>query len=58
MKKIIALLALMLTTMALVPIQAQHVNVNININLDKQPAWGPVGYQYVDFYYFPDINVL
>lgn len=35
--------------------QAQHVSINININ--SQPAWGPVGYDYVDYYYFPDINV-
>lgn len=31
-------------------------NVNININIGRQPSWGPTGYDYVDFYYFPDIN--
>lgn len=30
---------------------------NININLDKQPAWGPSGYDYAGYYYLPDINV-
>ncbi len=34
--------------------QAQHVNININIG--DQPAWGPVGYDYVGYYYFPDID--
>ena len=37
-------------------IEAQGVNVNININIGRQPAWGPVGYDYVEYYYFPDIN--
>lgn len=32
-------------------------NINININLDKQPAWGPVGYDYVEYYYVPDLNI-
>lgn len=36
-------------------VQAQHISVNININ--SQPAWGPIGYNYVDYYYLPDINV-
>lgn len=31
-------------------------NVNISINIGNQPAWGPVGYDYVGYYYFPDIN--
>ncbi|MCD7936633.1 MAG: hypothetical protein LUG98_07215 [Tannerellaceae bacterium] len=57
MKKIIVLLILMLTTAALVPVKGQNVNVNIHVNIDRQPAWGPVGYTYVDFYYFPDLNI-
>lgn len=32
-------------------------NINININLDKQPSWGPSGYDYAGYYYFPDINI-
>ncbi len=32
-------------------------NINININLDKQPAWGPTGYDYAGYYYLPEINV-
>ena len=34
-----------------------QVNVNVNINLDKQPGWGPTGYDYVQNYYLPDIEV-
>ena len=35
-------------------VEAQSVNISINIG--SQPAWGPVGYDYVDYYYMPDIN--
>ncbi|MDR2469051.1 MAG: hypothetical protein LBD27_01030 [Tannerella sp.] len=34
---------------------AQHVSVHVNI--DHQPAWGPTGYDYVAFYYFPELNI-
>ncbi|MDE1190808.1 MAG: hypothetical protein PW786_01480 [Arachidicoccus sp.] len=31
--------------------------VSVNINIGTQPAWGPTGYDYVQYYYLPDINV-
>lgn len=34
---------------------AQYVSVNIN--LDDQPAWGPAGYDYVEYYYIPELNI-
>jgi len=36
--------------------QAQ-VSVGLNINIGAQPVWGPVGYDYVEYYYMPDIDV-
>lgn len=53
MKKLILILALIVTT-ATYTMQAQRVSVNINIG--SQPSWGPVGYDYVDYYYMPDID--
>lgn len=53
MKKLILTFALILTCSAYT-LQAQRVSVNINIG--SQPAWGPVGYDYVDYYYMPDID--
>ncbi|MDR1407910.1 MAG: hypothetical protein LBJ23_07680 [Tannerella sp.] len=38
-------------------LHAQNVSVNVHVNLDRQPAWGPSGYHYAAFYYFPAINV-
>jgi len=34
-----------------------QVSVGINVNIGAQPAWGPVGYDHVDYYYMPDIDV-
>ncbi len=34
-----------------------QISVNLNFNLDRQPAWGPTGYDYVEYYYLPDIDV-
>lgn len=35
---------------------ASQAQVNVSINLGTQPAWGPTGYDYVDYYYLPDIE--
>ncbi|MDH6309859.1 hypothetical protein M2451_002230 [Dysgonomonas sp. PFB1-18] len=55
MKKIIIAISLFFATglISLAPAQ----NINININLDKQPSWGPTGYDYAGYYYIPDLNV-
>ena len=56
MKKFLFALALLISTASFYnSVEAQ--NINININIGRQPAWGPVGYDYVGFYYFPDIDV-
>jgi hypothetical protein len=33
-----------------------QATIDINFNLDKQPVWGPAGYDYVEYYYLPDIE--
>src|ERR1700712_5124375 len=30
--------------------------LSISINIGTQPAWGPTGYDHVDYYYLPDID--
>lgn len=56
MKKIIVagLLAVGLLFAAKQTVQAQ---VHVNINIGQQPLWGPVGYDYVQYYYIPELNV-
>lgn len=55
MKKFLLIFVLLIGTVSYNTIEAQ-VSVNLSINIGRQPAWGPVGYDYVDYYYFPDIN--
>ncbi len=33
-----------------------QVRVGVNINIGDQPQWGPVGYDYAEYYYLPDIE--
>lgn len=51
MKKIIMISALMVATAV-----AANAQVNVNVNIGMQPAWGPVGYDYVRYYYLPDAD--
>ncbi len=53
MKKIILISGLLFVVL-FGSIHAQQISVNININ--NQPAWGPVGYDYARYYYFPDMD--
>jgi hypothetical protein len=53
MKKLILLFLLALGSSVSFKSQAQ---VSVNINIGSQPQWGPVGYDYVDYYYLPDIE--
>jgi len=57
MKKFfLAFAVLMSVTLFYNTIEAQNIGINVNINIGRQPAWGPAGYNYVDYYYLPDIN--
>lgn len=57
MKKIIFTLSIIFLTSICTVNTANAQSVNININLDRQPAWGPTGYDYAGYYYFPDLNI-
>lgn len=34
-----------------------QLSIRVNFNVDRQPAWGPTGYDRVEYYYLPDIEV-
>jgi len=53
MKKFI-LLAMLGSALAIY--QPAKAQVSVNINIGAQPQWGPRGYNYVDYYYLPDIQ--
>ncbi|MDP4284571.1 MAG: hypothetical protein Q8891_09115 [Bacteroidota bacterium] len=56
MKKTILFAAILLVSFMYQTATSQ-VRVGLNINLGVQPVWGPVGYDYADYYYMPDIDV-
>lgn len=55
MKKIIFLTVLFLSVLTFKQADAQ-LKINLNLNIGNQPTWGPVGYDHVEYYYFPDID--
>jgi hypothetical protein len=55
MKKIIICAAIFLSAGMFKEAGAQ-VRFNVNFNIGSQPVWGPVGYDYVEYYYLPDIE--
>jgi hypothetical protein len=55
MRYILVLIAAVLLISA-VTVNAQ-VSFNVSFNVDRQPVWGPTGYDHVDYYYLPDIGV-
>ncbi|MFA6233393.1 MAG: hypothetical protein WC824_04275 [Bacteroidota bacterium] len=46
-----------LATLILPAALSAQLHVGIGFNLDIQPAWGPVGYDYAEYYYLPDVEV-
>ncbi len=36
--------------------QQTNAQINVSINTASQPAWGPVGYDHVEYYYLPDAD--
>jgi hypothetical protein len=55
MKKMILCAAILFSIGAVNTASAQ-VRLNVNVNIGSQPQWGPSGYNYVDYYYMPDIE--
>ncbi|KQC01155.1 hypothetical protein [Pedobacter sp. Hv1] len=53
MKKFILLAALGIAAASYQPAKAQ---VSVSINIGSQPQWGPRGYDYVDYYYLPEVQ--
>lgn len=54
MKKIAVIAAMFVMGVFITPIGKAQVSVQINIG--SQPGWGPTGYDYAPYYYFPDYN--
>ena len=53
MKKFFLILLVATGSIISKPATAQ---VSVNVNIGSQPTWGPTGYDYVEYYYLPDIE--
>jgi hypothetical protein len=53
MKKLILVIAICICGLMS---QTSYAQVSIRANIALQPIWGPVGYDYVDYYYLPDVD--
>jgi len=55
MKRLLSILVLTgIITLSSVSSNAQ---VNVSVNIGSQPLWGPVGYDAVQYYYLPDLEM-
>lgn len=57
MRKMILFMTLILGIGTWQTTKAQAIHINLNINLDRQPDWGPVGYEYAPYYYIPALDI-
>ncbi len=53
MKKTIFILTILVSGFSF---QAATAQLRVNVNIGAQPIWGPVGYDYAEYYYMPDID--
>ncbi len=54
MKKFIIAAAILVSGLAYN--NTAEAQVRVNVNIGSQPDWGPAGYDYVNYYYMPDID--
>jgi hypothetical protein len=38
-------------------VNASRAQVNVSVNIGAQPLWGPTGYDVVEYYYLPDLQM-
>jgi hypothetical protein len=57
MKRFFIISVLALATGTFYACRAEAQVISIHINIDQQPAWGPTGYDYAEFYYFPELDI-
>lgn len=55
MKKLVIATVLFIGSMS--AFTKAHAQVNVTINIGSQPEWGPANYDYVEYYYLPDLDI-
>src|SRR5678816_350394 len=57
MKKLVLITVILFASIVATKSALSQVSLGINVNIGTQPVWGPVGYDYVEYYYLPDVDV-
>ncbi len=55
MKKLVLIAVLFIG--GLIAPKAAEAQIQVRVNIGVQPIWGPVGFDYVEYYYIPEIDV-
>lgn len=50
-------LSLFVFSLAFINSNDAQAQISVNVNLGNQPMWGPVGHDYVRYYYMPEMDV-
>lgn len=56
MKRIASIL-IAVCMLTLTSVSTSKAQVNVNVNIGAQPLWGPTGYDVVEYYYLPDLQM-
>jgi len=56
MKRFLKIFGLSLI-LGMTSVHVTEAQVRVSINIDIQPAWGPAGYDYAEYYYIPEIDI-
>ena len=51
------LFSILMVTATLFTVKPASAQVSVNINIVSQPLWGPISYDYVEYYYLPEAEV-
>jgi hypothetical protein len=50
-------LLVLIVSVFMANIAVAQVHIDLGFNIGSQPVWGPTGYDHVEYYYLPDIEV-
>jgi hypothetical protein len=50
-------LVMLIATLWFMSPTSTSAQVSVNFNISSQPLWGPVSYDYVEYYYMPEYNM-
>ncbi len=50
-------IGIILFLIGVIDLKPAKAQVNVSVNINSQPQWGPANYDYVEYYYLPEVDV-